>query len=73
MAVAIKVGKVGQRSQEFILENGTGAELTAALKAEGVETTGYSLRYGADVVADGTRLPNGAIVTLTPQVKGGAR
>lgn len=73
MAVAIKVGQVGRTSQEFILENGSGSELLAALKEENVETTGYSLRYGGEVVNASTRLPNGAIVTLTPQVKGGAR
>lgn len=69
--VAIKVGKVGQRSEEFILENGTGAELKEALKSGGVETAGYQLRYGGTAVEDGTRLPNGGIVTLTQQIKGG--
>ena len=69
--VAVKVGKVGQRSEEYILENGTGAELKTALRDGGVETAGYQLRYGGATVEDSTRIPNGGIVTLTQQIKGG--
>lgn len=69
--VVIKVGKVGARAEDYILENGTGAELTEALKNAGVETAGFQLRYGGSNVEAATRLPNNGIVTLTPAIKGG--
>lgn len=71
MAIAVKVGQVGQRAEEYILEIGTGAELLKALKSAGVETTGYQLRMNGEPVNDSTVLVNNGIVTLAPQVKGG--
>lgn len=72
--IAVKIGKLGGRSTEYILgENSTVQAVLDAAKADSnaFETAGYQLRVNGEPATPTTLVDDGDVVSLMPQVKGG--
>lgn len=67
----IKVGKVPGRTQ--VLELQGGATIAEALRVAGLSVTGHELRYNGNSTEDFNKeIEDGAIILLTPRIKGNA-
>lgn len=68
-AIQVRLGKLGERTEEFTLSgNATVKDLIAA---SGKETAGYSIRVNNEAAELTTTLDDDDIVQLLPAVKGG--
>jgi hypothetical protein len=68
--ITFKVAKLGQRTQEFFVENGD-TLLFEALSMAGYTAEGYDVRMNGESVGSGSHVPNNATVTLIPKLKAG--
>jgi len=65
----IKIAKLGDRVQEFFVDNGS--TVADALKLTGYEAIGFDLRVNGASAQPEVKLNDGDIVTLVPAIKGG--
>ena len=68
--ITYKVAKLGQRTQEFFVENGD-TKVADALAQGGYTAEGYDVRVNGDSAALDSRVPNNGLVTLIPKLKAG--
>lgn len=69
--IQVKVGTVGQRSEEYTLNSG--AKVRDALQVAGKEADNLDIRINGSIANLDTTLSNGDFVLLSPRVKGGLK
>lgn len=67
--ITVKVAELGQRSEEFLLEDG--ANVSTALSAAKKTTDNKDVRIDGSNVDTARKLKDGDVISLVPRVKGG--
>ena len=65
----VRIARLGERVQEVYISDG--ATVSEALDAADMDYEGFNISVGGSPASLDTTLTEGAVVTLTPEVKGG--